>query len=106
MQNVILRKSLNNPIINVQASNLLSRLTSLQSDTRCHMSNAEAARMILEKKMKEQEVERDTENSRKASEIVSDTKEMEAAKGDLKKISEEARQQAEQLNKLQINKRL
>ena len=105
MQNDILRKSLDNPIINVQASNLLSRLTSLQSDTQCRMSNAEAARMTLEKKMKEQEVERDTENSRKASEIVSDTKEMEAAKGDLKKISEEARQQAEQLNKLQINKR-
>ena len=62
--------------------------------------------MILEKKMKEQEVDLKTENSRKASEIVTLTKEMEAAKGDLKKIREEARQQAEQLGKLQINKRL
>ena len=62
--------------------------------------------MILEKKMKEQEVNLKTENSRKASEIVTLTKEMEAAKGDLKKIREEARQQAEQLGKLQINKRL
>jgi hypothetical protein len=70
------------------------------------MSNAEAARMILEKKMKEQEVDLKTENSRKASEIVSLTKEMEAAKGDLKKIREEARKQAEELGKLQINKRL
>ena len=61
--------------------------------------------MILEKKMKEHEVERDTENNRKASEIASVTKEMEPVKGDLK-IREEARQQAEQLNKLQINKRL
>ena len=62
--------------------------------------------MILEKKMKEQEVDLKTENSRKASEIVTLTKETEAAKGDLKKIREEARQQAEQLGKLQINKRL
>ena len=62
--------------------------------------------MILEKKMKEQEVNLKTENSRKASEIVTLTKEMEASKGDLKKIREEARQQAEQLGKLQINKRL
>ena len=62
--------------------------------------------MILEKKMKEQEVDLKTENSRKASEIVTLTKEMEAAKGDLNKIREEARQQAEQLGKLQINKRL
>ena len=105
MQNDILRKYLSNPFINVQASNLLYRLTFLQSDTQCHMSNAEAARMILEKKMKEHEVERDTENNRKASEIASVTKEMEPVKGDLK-IREEARQQAEQLNKLQINKRL
>jgi hypothetical protein len=65
-------------------------------------AEAEAARMILEKKMKEHEVKRDTENSRKASKIVSVTKEMEPAKGDLKKIREEARQQAEQ----QIHKRL
>jgi hypothetical protein len=70
------------------------------------MSNAEAARVIFEKKTKEQEVDLKTENSRKASEIVTLTKEMEAAKGDLKKIREEARQQAEQLGKLQINKRL
>ena len=62
--------------------------------------------MILENKMKEQEVALKTENSRKASEIVTLTKEMEAAKGDLNKIREEARQQAEQLGKLQINKRL
>ena len=62
--------------------------------------------MIFEKKTKEQEVDLKTENSRKASEIVTLTKEMEAAKGDLKKIREEARQQAEQLGKLQINKRL
>jgi hypothetical protein len=70
------------------------------------MSNAEAARMILEKKLKEQEVDLKTENCRKASEIVSLTKEMEAAKGDLKKIREEARLQSEQLIKLRIDKRL
>ena len=62
--------------------------------------------MMLEKKMKDQEADLKTENSRKASEIVSLTKEMEAAKGDLKKIREEARKQAEELGKLQINKRL
>jgi hypothetical protein len=61
--------------------------------------------MILEKKMKEQEADLKTENSRKASEIVTLTKEMEGAKGDLKKIREEARLQSEKLNKLQIDKR-
>ena len=61
--------------------------------------------MSLEKK-KEQEADLKTENARKASEILSLTNEMDAAKGDLKKIREEARQQAELLNKLQINKRL
>jgi len=69
------------------------------------MTNAEAARVSLEKK-KEQEADLKTENARKASEILSLTNEMDAAKGDLKKIREEARQQAELLNKLQINKRL
>jgi len=58
------------------------------------------------KKKKEQEADLKTENARKASEILSLTNEMDAAKGDLKKIREEARQQAELLNKLQINKRL
>ena len=106
MLNNDVRKSLSNPIINFQAANLSSRLTSLQSETRCQMSNAEAARMILEKKMKEQEADLKTENSWKASEIVTLSNEMEAAKGDLKKIREEAKQQAEQLGKLQINKRL
>ena len=61
---------------------------------------------LLEKKMKEPEADLKTENSRKATKMLSLTKEMEAAKGDLKKIREEARQQAEQLGKLQINKRL
>ena len=70
------------------------------------MTNAEAVRMTLVKKMMEQEPDLKTENSRKASEILSLTKEMEAANGDLKKIREEARQQVELLNKLQINKRL
>ena len=70
------------------------------------MTNAEAVRMTLVKKMMEQEADLKTENSRKASEILSLTKEMEAANGDLKKICEEARQQVELLNKLQINKRL
>ena len=70
------------------------------------MTNVEAARVSLEKKMKEQEADLKTENARKASEILSLTNEMDAAKGDLKKIREEARQQAELLNKLQINKRL
>ena len=69
------------------------------------MTNAEAARVSLEKK-KEQKADLKTENARKASEILSLTNEMDAAKGDLKKIREEARQQAELLNKLQINKRL
>ena len=69
------------------------------------MTNAEAARVSLEKK-KEQEADLKTENARKASKILSLTNEMDAAKGDLKKIREEARQQAELLNKLQINKRL
>ena len=69
------------------------------------MTNAEAARVSLEKK-KEQEADLKPENARKASEILSLTNEMDAAKGDLKKIREEARQQAELLNKLQINKRL
>ena len=70
------------------------------------MTNAEAVRMTLVKKMMEQEADLKTENSRKASEILSLTKEMEAANGDLKKIREEARQQVELLNKLQIKKRL
>ena len=69
------------------------------------MTNAEAARVSLEKK-KEQEADLKTENARKASEILSLTNQLEAAKRDLKKIREEARQQAELLNKLQINKRL
>jgi len=69
------------------------------------MTNAEAARVSLEKK-KEQEADLKTENARKASEILSLTDQLEAAKRDLKKIREEARQQAELLNKLQINKRL
>ena len=49
--------------------------------------------MVLEKKMKEPEADLKTENSRKATKMLSLTKDMEAAKGDLKKIREEARQQ-------------
>ena len=70
-------------------------MTSLQSDTRCQMSNADAARRVLENKMKDQEADLKIENSRKASEIVSLTNEMRQVRSE--KDREEIRQYDEKL---------
>ena len=83
-----------------------SRLSSLHSDTQCQLSNAESAKILIEREMKEQEGDLKTEIYSKTSEIASLTKELEGARGKQKLVQEQANQYIDKVSSLEMEKRL